>query len=95
MKAWLFTIALNTVFSYRKSRFFRAGLWGGRVQTLTHDPERQGAEGGQRSISMEQPGTSRSAEMEYLGNQTRDIWNIIMKLPEKLHEVLVLDLNEL
>ncbi len=95
LKAWLFTIARNTVFSYRKSRFFRTGLWGG-VQSLSSVyEERQGAEAGQHGTMVEQQlGTSRSAEMEYLGNQqTRDIWDIIMKLPEKLREVLVLDLK--
>ncbi|CAH1211862.1 ECF RNA polymerase sigma factor SigW [Paenibacillus auburnensis] len=96
LKAWLFTIARNTVFSYRKSRFFRTSLWGGGIQSLTPVyEERQGAEAGQHGTLVEQKlGTSRSAEMEYLGNQqTRDIWDIIMKLPEKLREVLVLDLK--
>jgi RNA polymerase sigma-70 factor (ECF subfamily) len=95
LKAWLFTIARNTVFSYRKSRFFRTGLWGGGVQSLSSEAmERQGAEAGQRDTMVEQPGTSRSAEMEYLGNQqTIEIWTIIMKLPDKLREVLVLDLK--
>ncbi|WP_310830027.1 RNA polymerase sigma factor [Paenibacillus pedocola] len=95
LKAWLFTIARNTVFSYRKSRFFRTGLWGGGVQSLSPVyAERQGTEAGQHGTLVEQLGTSRSAEMEYLGNQqTRDIWDIIMKLPEKLREVLVLDLK--
>ncbi|MNC09771.1 ECF RNA polymerase sigma factor SigW [compost metagenome] len=88
LKAWLFTIARNTVFSYRKSRFFRTGLWGGGVQSLSPMyAERQEGDAGQLGIS-------RSAEMEYLGNQqTRDIWTIIMKLPDKLREVLVLDLK--
>ena len=102
LKAWLFTIARNTVFTYRKSRFFRTGLWGGGVQSLSSEAtERQGAEAGQQGTlagqhgsSIGQLGTSRSAEMEYLGNQqTRDIWTIIMKLPDKLREVLVLDLK--
>ncbi|WP_438494567.1 RNA polymerase sigma factor [Paenibacillus sp. IHBB 3054] len=87
LKAWLFTIARNTVFSYRKSRFFRSGLWGG-VQTLS--PSGSGNEG----LVLEQTGITRSAEMEYLGNRhIDDIWSIIMKLPDKFREVLVLDLR--
>lgn len=92
LKGWLLTIARNTVFSYRKSRFFRTGLWGSGIQSLTAagPEEQQGAleEAGQLL------GTTRSAEMEYMGNQqTKDIWSIIMKLPDKLREVLVLDLK--
>ncbi|WP_379159317.1 RNA polymerase sigma factor [Paenibacillus sp. sgz5001063] len=86
-KAWLFTIARNTVFSYRKSRFFRSGLWGG-VQMMTH------AEPAKNSFPDELLGTTRSAEMEYLGNRRMDeIWNVIMQLPDKFREVLVLDLK--
>lgn len=87
-KAWLFTIARNTVFSYRKSRYFRLGLWGGRQQTLNDaDTEHQ-------ERVMLQAGMSLSAEMEYMGNrQVAEIWEIIMKLPLKLREVLVLDLK--
>ncbi|WP_231574781.1 sigma-70 family RNA polymerase sigma factor [Paenibacillus sp. FSL R7-0273] len=90
LKAWLLTIARNTVFSYRKSRFFRAGLWG-EVQSITPAArERQGAEPEAEQLF----GTARSAEMEYMGNQqARDIWSLIMKLPDKLREVLVLDLK--
>ncbi|MBY0014613.1 sigma-70 family RNA polymerase sigma factor [Paenibacillus typhae] len=91
LKGWLLTIARNTVFSYRKSRFFRTGLWGGGVQSLTQaDPEQQGAQAEAGQLL----GTTRSAEMEYMGNQqTKDIWSVIMKLPDKLREVLVLDLK--
>lgn len=65
LKAWLLTIARNTVFSYRKSRFFRTGLWGGGVQSLTPaDPEQQGAQAKAGQLL----GTTRSAEMEYMGN---------------------------
>nr|WP_019908778.1 RNA polymerase sigma factor [Paenibacillus sp. HW567] len=77
LKAWLFTIARNTVFSYRKSKFFRSGL-----NPLNY------------SLSDELSGTARSAEMEYLGNRRVDeIWSVIMKLPDKFREVLVLDLK--
>ncbi|CAM4522247.1 RNA polymerase sigma factor [Paenibacillus typhae] len=91
LKGWLLTIARNTVFSYRKSRFFRTGLWGGEVQSLTPaGPKQQGAQAEAGRLL----GTTRSAEMEYMGNQqTKDIWSIIMKLPDKLREVLVLDLK--
>lgn len=87
LKAWLFTIARNTVFTYRKSRFFRSGLWGG-VQTLSvPDSQNEGP-------VMKRTGIARSAEMEYLGNrQVDDIWSIIMKLPDKFREILVLDLK--
>lgn len=87
LKTWLFTIARNTVFSYRKSRFFRSGLWGG-MHPLSHTPQEQ------RADAVWQAGVSRSAEMEYLGNrQVDEIWSIIMNLPDKLREVLVLDLK--
>ncbi|WP_440835863.1 RNA polymerase sigma factor [Paenibacillus sp. 22594] len=87
LKAWLFTIARNTVFSYRKSRFFRSGLWGG-VQTITK------AEPAKNSFPDELLGTVRSAEMEYLGIRRMDeIWSVIMQLPDKFREVLVLDLK--
>lgn len=86
LKTWLFTIARNTVFSYRKSRFFRSGLWGGMQPLPAAPQERQDAAG--------QAAVARSAEMEYLGNrQVDEIWSMIMKLPDKLREVLVLDLK--
>ncbi|MEK3682965.1 RNA polymerase sigma factor [Paenibacillus sp. FSL R10-2736] len=86
LKTWLFTIARNTVFSYRKSRFFRSGLWGGMQPLPATAQERQDAAG--------QAAVARSAEMEYLGNrQVDEIWSMIMKLPDKLREVLVLDLK--
>nr|WP_060861498.1 sigma-70 family RNA polymerase sigma factor [Paenibacillus riograndensis] len=86
-KAWLFTIARNTVFSYRKSRFFRSGFWGGVQAIRNNEPVRN-------SWPDELPGTARSAEMEYLGNRrTDEIWSIIMQLPDKFREVLVLDLK--
>ncbi|ASA23907.1 RNA polymerase sigma factor [Paenibacillus donghaensis] len=85
-KAWLLTIARNTVFTYRKSRFYRTSLWGG-VQPLVAGTEEQ-------ELPLEQLGTTRSAEMEYLGNsQAQDIWAVIMALPDKYREVLVLDLK--
>ncbi|WP_233184580.1 RNA polymerase sigma factor [Paenibacillus sonchi] len=86
-KAWLFTIARNTVFSYRKSRFFRSGFWGGVQAIRNNEPARN-------SWPDELPGTARSAEMEYLGNRrTDEIWSMIMQLPAKFREVLVLDLK--
>lgn len=87
LKAWLLTIARNTVFSYRKSRFFRTGLWGG-VQPLTKvDSE-------QREFPIEIVGVTQSAEMEYLGNQhALEIWDLIMDLSPKFREILVLDLK--
>lgn len=90
LKSWLLTVARNTVFTYRKSRFFRTGLWG-EVQSITPAArDYHGAETEAEKLL----GTTRSAEMEYMGNQqTRDIWSIIMKLPDKLREVLVLDLK--
>lgn len=86
-KAWLLRITRNTVFSYRKSRFFRSGLWGD-VQPLTKvDTE-------QREIIIEALGVTRSAEMEYLGTQhISEIWDLIMALSPKLREILVLDLK--
>lgn len=86
-KAWLFTIARNTVFSYRKSRFFRSGFWGGVQAIRNNEPVRN-------SWPDELPGTARSAEMEYLGNRrTDEVWSIILQLPDKFREVLVLDLK--
>lgn len=87
LKTWLFTIARNTVFSYRKSRFFRSGLWGGMNSLPSTGQEQPGN-------AIGQAGVSRSAEMEYLGNrQVDEIWGQIMSLPDKLREVLVLDLK--
>jgi RNA polymerase sigma factor (sigma-70 family) len=86
-KAWLLTIARNTVFSHRKSRFFRSGLWGGVQPLSTVDVE-------QREKTIEPLGVARSAEMEYLGNQSiGEIWDLIMALSPKLREILVLDLK--
>lgn len=86
LKTWLFTIARNTVFSYRKSRFFRSGLWGG-VQPLPAAAQKRQDAAGLAAVA-------RSAEMEYLGNrQVDEIWGLIMSLPDKLREVLVLDLK--
>lgn len=86
-KAWLLTIARNTVFSHRKSRFFRSGLWGGVQSLTTIDVEK-------RETAIELLGAAQSAEMEYLGNQSIDeIWNLIMALSPKLREILILDLK--
>lgn len=87
LKAWLLTIARNTVFSYRKSRFFRTGLWG-EVQPLTK------VDSDQREFPIEQLGITRSAEMEYLGSQhISEVWDLIMGLSPKFREILVLDLK--
>ncbi|MFD2880465.1 RNA polymerase sigma factor [Paenibacillus rhizoplanae] len=47
-----------------------------------------------RQDSAGQAAVTRSAEMEYLGDrQVHEIWRLIMSLPDKLREVLVLDLK--
>lgn len=48
----------------------------------------------QREKTVEPLGVARSAEMEYLGNQSiGEIWDLIMALSPKLREILVLDLK--
>lgn len=86
-KAWLLTIARNTVFSHRKSRFFRSGLWGNVQSLTTVDLEEQ-------ETASAHLGAAQSAEMEYMGNQSMDeIWKLIMALSPKLREILILDLK--
>lgn len=66
---------------------FRSGLWGGVQPLSTVDVK-------QREKTIEPLGVARSAEMEYLGNQSiGEIWDLIMALSPKLREILVLDLK--
>ncbi|MEK5060791.1 hypothetical protein BK126_23040 [Paenibacillus sp. FSL H7-0326] len=86
-KTWLFTITRNTAFSYRRSRFFKQGLLGGRIASLDYPVE--GSSAAKYSTS-----TSPSAETEVMEQQYADaIWDIIMELPDKFREVLVLSLK--
>lgn len=86
-KTWLFTITRNTAFSYRRSRFFKQGLLGGRVSSLDYSAE--GSSAAKLSTS-----TMPSAETEVMEQQYADaIWDIIMELPDKFREVLVLSLK--
>lgn len=87
IKTWLITITRNTAFSYRRSRFFRQGLLGGRVSSLDYPVA--GSSAAKLSTS-----TSPSAEAEVMEQQyADDIWEIIMELPDKFREVLVLSLK--
>ncbi|MFC7679404.1 RNA polymerase sigma factor [Paenibacillus sp. GCM10028914] len=82
LKTWLLTITRNTTFTYRKSRYFRSRS----LMELFHLQDSQ--------TLMDQRSNAASAESEYLAREhVNEIWDVIMKLPDKLREVLVLDLK--
>lgn len=80
IKTWLFAIARNTAFSFRKSRYYRY-----KSLTDLFSPH-------QSSIS--DGGRVPSAERQYMDREhVHEIWDIIMSLPDRFREVLVLDLK--
>ncbi|WP_336765520.1 RNA polymerase sigma factor [Paenibacillus sp. USHLN196] len=88
LKTWLLTITRNTTFTYRKSRFFRSSLWG---ETLPIETER--GDSSQRVMIAEQP-AHPSAEMEVMRKEhIHEIWDIVLALPKKFREILLLNLK--
>ena len=82
LKTWLLTITRNTTFTYRRSRYFRSR----NFARLLHRQDSQAL--------MDQHAKAASAENEYLSREhVNEVWDVIMKLPDKLREVLVLDLK--
>ncbi|WP_405171502.1 RNA polymerase sigma factor [Paenibacillus sp. FSL H8-0280] len=88
LKTWLLTITRNTTFTYRKSRFFRNSLWG---ETLPIETERGSSS--QRVMIAEQS-AHPSAEMEVMRKEhIHEIWDIVLALPKKFREILLLNLK--
>ncbi|MFJ2046927.1 MULTISPECIES: RNA polymerase sigma factor [Paenibacillus] len=88
LKTWLLTITRNTTFTYRKSRFFRSSLWG---ETLPIPTEQ-----GNTSMGEMKPEkwVHPSAEAEAISREhIHEIWDIIMALPDKFRELLLLHLK--
>ncbi|WP_433922481.1 RNA polymerase sigma factor [Paenibacillus taichungensis] len=88
LKTWLLTITRNTTFTYRKSRFFRSSLWG---ETLPiHTEQRNASMGEMKPEKFVHP----SAEAEAISREhVHEIWDIIMALPDKFRELLLLHLK--
>ncbi|WP_433750277.1 RNA polymerase sigma factor [Paenibacillus amylolyticus] len=88
LKTWLLTITRNTTFTYRKSRFFRSSLWG---ETLSMETEREHS--GQR-VMIQEKTSHPSAEMEVIRKEhVHEIWDIVLALPRKFREILLLNLK--
>ncbi|WP_433582698.1 RNA polymerase sigma factor [Paenibacillus amylolyticus] len=88
LKTWLLTITRNTTFTYRKSRFFRSSLWG---ETLSIETEREYS--GQR-VMIQEKTSHPSAEMEVIRKEhVSEIWDIVLALPRKFREILLLNLK--
>lgn len=88
IKTWLLTITRNTTFTYRKSRFFRNSLWG---ETLSLESGQD--QSGSRQM-MRERSAHPSAEMEVIRKaHVHEIWDIVLALPEKFREILLLHLR--
>ncbi|NUU55483.1 RNA polymerase sigma factor [Paenibacillus taichungensis] len=88
LKTWLLTITRNTTFTYRKSRFFRSSLWG-----ETHSFETEQVNARQGEMKPEKY-VHPSAEAEAISREhVHEIWDIIMALPDKFRELLLLHLK--
>ncbi|MDR9748614.1 RNA polymerase sigma factor [Paenibacillus taichungensis] len=88
LKTWLLTITRNTTFTYRKSRFFRSSLWG---ETLPIHTEQMNASMGEMKP---EKFVHPSAEAEAISREhVHEIWDIIMALPDKFRELLLLHLK--
>ncbi|WP_258166127.1 RNA polymerase sigma factor [Paenibacillus sp. PCH8] len=84
----MLTITRNTTFTYRKSKFYRSSLWG---ETLHTGTEQEHLDQGQM-IPVQ--GTYPSAEMEAMSKEhVHEIWDIVLALPEKFREILLLHLK--
>ncbi|WP_458125175.1 RNA polymerase sigma factor [Paenibacillus sp. Z3-2] len=88
LKTWLLTITRNTTFTYRKSKFFRSSLWG---ETLSMETEREHSS---QRIMIPEKDTHPSAEMEVMRKEhVHEIWDIVLALPKKFREILLLHLK--
>ncbi|WP_145410794.1 RNA polymerase sigma factor [Paenibacillus xylanexedens] len=88
LKTWLLTITRNTTFTYRKSRFFRSSLWG---ETLSIQTEQEYSTGREM---IPETYAHPSAEAEVLSKEhVHEIWDIVMALPDKFREILLLHLK--
>lgn len=88
IKTWLLTITRNTTFTYRKSRFFRSSLWG-ETLSLESDPDRF-----ELTSMLRERSAHPSAEMEVMRKaHVHEIWDIVLALPEKFREILLLHLR--
>ncbi|MCK6078035.1 RNA polymerase sigma factor [Paenibacillus silvae] len=88
IKTWLLTITRNTTFTYRKSRFFRSSLWG-ETLSLESDPDRF-----ELTSMLRERSAHPSAEMEVMRKaHVHEIWDIVLVLPEKFREILLLHLR--
>ncbi|PIH56338.1 RNA polymerase subunit sigma-70 [Paenibacillus sp. LK1] len=88
LKTWLLTITRNTTFTYRKSRFFRSSLWG---ETLPIHTEQMNASMGEMKP---EKWVHPSAEAEAISREhVHEIWDIIMALPDKFRELLLLHMK--
>ncbi|OAX45188.1 MULTISPECIES: RNA polymerase sigma factor [unclassified Paenibacillus] len=88
LKTWLLTITRNTTFTYRKSRFFRSSLWG---ETLPIPTEQVNTSMGEMKP---EKWVHPSAEAEAISREhIHEIWDIIMALPDKFRELLLLHLK--
>lgn len=88
LKTWLLTITRNTTFTYRKSRFFRSSLWG---ETLPIETERGGSS---QRVMIAEHSAHPSAEMEVMRKEhIHEIWDIVLALPKKFREILLLNLK--
>lgn len=84
LKTWLITITRNTAHSYRRSRFFRQSL--GSMLFSIDEEKTAGS-----SALSKATRTVPSAESIVMEQHYEDsIWEIIMKLPIKSREVLIL-----
>ena len=88
LKTWLLTITRNTTFTYRKSRFFRSSLWG---ESLSLELEQEPSH--LREMKPAQY-AHPSAEAEVISREhVHEIWDIVMALPDKFREILLLHLK--
>ena len=88
IKTWLLTITRNTTFTYRKSRFFRSSLWG---ETLSLESEQDRFPS---TPMLRERSAHPSAEMELMCKvHVHEIWDIVLALPEKFREILLLHLR--
>ncbi|GAS85308.1 RNA polymerase sigma factor [Paenibacillus amylolyticus] len=88
LKTWLLTITRNTTFTYRKSRFFRSSLWG-EILPIETERELSG-----RSVMVPSQSAHPSAEMEVMRKEhVHEIWDIVLALPKKFREILLLNLR--
>ncbi|WP_397330661.1 RNA polymerase sigma factor [Paenibacillus sp. JSM ZJ436] len=82
LKSWLLSITRNTAYSYSRSKYFR-------FKTIT------AFLGYRDAVSPDLLcASAESAEKQFMAqDHVHEIWDHIMKLPDKFREILVLDLK--